>query len=110
MSVTDAFTAAGITEPLVRYEWGGTRLITAKDDKPAQNLVFWIGRIHNRSDSNIQNVWGADYSNSGAAFNYVRYWAARGRFLLTVRRGQQLPAKAQLAHTTPASNSSRHTS
>lgn len=74
MSVTDAFTAAGMTEPLVRYEWGGTRLITAKDDKPAQNLVFWIGRIHNRSDSNIQNVWGADYSNSGAAFNYVRYW------------------------------------
>jgi len=74
MSVTDAFTVAGMTEPLVRYEWGGTRLITAKDDKPAQNLVFWIGRIHNRSDSNIQNVWGADYSNSGAAFNYVRYW------------------------------------
>ena len=74
MSVTDAFTAAGMTEPLVRYEWGGTRLITAKDDKPAQNLVFWIGRIHNSSDSNIQNVWGADYSNSGAAFNYVRYW------------------------------------
>lgn len=74
MSVTDAFTAAGMTEPLVRYEWGGTRLITAKDDKPAQNLVFWIGRIHNSIDSNIQNVWGADYSNSGAAFNYVRYW------------------------------------
>lgn len=71
MSVTDAFTAAGMTEPLVRYEWGGTRLITAEDDKPAQNLVFWIGRIHN---SNIQKVWGADYSNSGAAFNYVRYW------------------------------------
>ena len=74
MSVTDAFTAAGMTEPLVRYEWGGTRLITAKDDKPAQNLVFWTGRIHNSIDSNIQNVWGADYSNSGAAFNYVRYW------------------------------------
>lgn len=74
MSVTDAFTAAGMTEPLVRYEWGGTRLITAEDDKPAQNLVFWIGRIHNSIDSNIQNVWGADYSNSGAAFNYVRYW------------------------------------
>ena len=74
MSVSDAFAAAGMTEPLVRYEWGGTRLVTAKDDKPAQNLVFWTGRIHNSSDSNIQNVWGADYSNSGAAFNYVRYW------------------------------------
>lgn len=74
MSVTDAFTAAGMTEPLVRYEWGGTRLITAEDDKPAQNLVFWIGRIHNSSDSNIQNVWGNDYSTNGEAFTYVRYW------------------------------------
>lgn len=74
MYLVDAFTAAGMTEPLVRYEWGGTRLITAKDDKPSQNLVFWTGRIHNSTDSNIQTVWGGDYSNSGAAFTYVRYW------------------------------------
>lgn len=74
MYLVDAFAAAGMTEPLVRYEWGGTRFITARDSKPSQNLVFWTGRIHNSSDSNIQTVWGGDYSNSGAAFNYVRYW------------------------------------
>lgn len=74
MYLVDAFAAAGMTEPLVRYEWGGTRFITARDSKPSQNLVFWTGRIHNSSDSNIQTVWGGDYSNSGVAFNYVRYW------------------------------------
>lgn len=74
MYLVDAFAAAGMTEPLVRYEWGGTRFITARDNKPLQNLVFWTGRIHNSTDSNIQTVWGGDYSNSGAAFTYVRYW------------------------------------
>ena len=69
--------ALGLTEPLVRYEWGGTRLITAKDDKPKQELVFWTGRIHNSSDSNIQTVWGKDYSNAGDAFNYVRYYGGK---------------------------------
>ena len=64
--------AIGLTEPLVRYEYGGTRFITARDSKPAQNLVLWSGRIHN--SENIQQVWQTDYSNSGAEFNYVRYW------------------------------------
>ena len=64
--------AIGLTEPLVRYEYGGTRFITARDSKSPQNLVLWSGRIHN--SENIQQVWGADYSNSGAEFNYVRYW------------------------------------
>lgn len=64
--------AIGLTEPLARFEWGGTRFITARDNKSAQNLVLWSGRIHN--SGNIQQVWGADYSNSGAEFNYVRYW------------------------------------
>ena len=74
MLVVDAFAAAGMTEPLKRYEWGGTRFITAKDDKAAQDLVFWTGRIHNSTDSNIQNVWGGDFSTSGEAFTYVRYY------------------------------------
>ena len=69
--------ALGLTEPLARYEWGGTRLITAKDDKPKQELVFWTGRIHNSSASNIQTVWGTDYSNAGDAFNYVRYYGGK---------------------------------
>lgn len=64
--------AIGLTEPLARFEWGGTRFITARDNKSAQNLVLWSGRIHN--SGNIQQVWGADYSNSRAEFNYVRYW------------------------------------
>lgn len=64
--------AIGLTEPLARHEWGGTRFITGRDDKPAQNLVLWSGRIH--SSGNIQKVWGTDYSNSGYEFNYVRYW------------------------------------
>ena len=64
--------AIGLTEPLVRYENGGTRFIAVQEGKPAQNLVLWSGRIHN--SENIQQVWQTDYSNSGAEFNYVRYW------------------------------------
>ena len=64
--------AIGLTEPLVRYEYGGTRFIAVQGGKPAQNLVLWSGRIHN--SGNIQQVWGTDYSNSGDEFNYVRYW------------------------------------
>ncbi len=66
--------AIGLTEPLTRYEWGGTRFIKPKDAKASQDLVLWSGRVHNSTDSNIQNVWGTDYSNSGTEFNYVRYW------------------------------------
>ncbi len=66
--------AIGLTEPLTRYEWGGTRFIVAQDKKAAQNLVLWSGRIHKSSDSNIQTVWGTDYSNEGTQFSYVRYW------------------------------------
>ncbi len=66
--------AIGLTEPLTRYEWGGTRFIEPKDAKAPQDLVLWSGRVHNSSDSNIQTVWGTDYSNSGTEFNYVRYW------------------------------------
>lgn len=73
--------AIGLTEPLVRYEYGGTRFIAKQEDKPAQNLVLWSGRIHNSDSKNIQTMWGAagkeDYSNSGAEFNYVRYWGGK---------------------------------
>ena len=74
MSVVDAFSAAGMDEPPARYEWGGTRFMIARDTKPVQNLVFWTGRIHNSSDGNIQTVWGTDYSISGDAFTYIRYY------------------------------------
>lgn len=65
--------AIGLTEPLARYEYGGTRYIDKQtNNSPKQNLVLWSGRIHN--SGNIQQVWQTDYSNSGAEFNYVRYW------------------------------------
>lgn len=69
--------AIGLTEPLVRYEYGGTRFIAVQEGKPAQNLVLWSGRIHDSNSKNIQTVWGKDYSNSGAEFNYVRYWGGK---------------------------------
>ena len=68
--------AIGLTEPLARYEYGGTRYIDKQtNNSPKQNLVLWSGRIHN--SGNIQQVWGTDYSNSGAEFNYVRYWGGK---------------------------------
>lgn len=70
----DAFNAAGLIEPLKRYEWGGTRFINVKEGKPVMELVFWQGQVHTKANSNIQTVWGTDYSNSGTPFVYVRYW------------------------------------
>lgn len=68
--------AIGLTEPLARYEYGGTRYIDKQtNNSPKQNLVLWSGRIHN--SGNIQQVWQTDYSNSGAEFNYVRYWGCK---------------------------------
>ena len=68
--------AIGLTEPLARYEYGGTRYIDKQtNNSPKQNLVLWSGRIHN--SGNIEQVWGTDYSNSGAEFNYVRYWGGK---------------------------------
>lgn len=65
--------AIGLTEPLARYEYGGTRYIDKQtNNSPKQNLVLWSGRIHN--SGNIQQVWQTDYSNSGDEFNYIRYW------------------------------------
>lgn len=77
------YNAIGLNEPLVRYEYGGTRYINysdlpEQDGRSSQNLVLWTGRIHNKADGNVQTMWGADgnsdYSNSGSAFNYVRYY------------------------------------
>lgn len=72
MAVVDAFAAAGMGNPVVRYENGGTRFIVPQSGKPAMELAFWTGRIHD--SSNIQNVWRTDYSNSGEEFTFIRYW------------------------------------
>lgn len=80
------YNAIGLNEPLVRYEYGGTRYINysdlpEQDGRSSQNLVLWTGRIHNKADGNVQTMWGADgnsdYSNSGSAFNYVRYYGGK---------------------------------
>lgn len=72
MAVVDAFAAAGMGNPVVRYELGGTRFIAPQGNKPAIELAFWTGRIHNTLM--IQDIWATDYSNSGEEFTFVRYW------------------------------------
>ena len=72
MTVVDAFAAAGMKDPIVRYEYGGTRYVAEQEDKPALEHAFWTGRIHNSSQ--IQTVYGTDFSNTGEEFTFVRYW------------------------------------
>lgn len=74
MTVVDAFAAIGMGNPIVRYEYGGTRYIAEQEDKPALEHAFWTGRIHDSSSENIQTVYGTDFSNSGEEFTFVRYW------------------------------------
>lgn len=77
-----------MTEPLARYEYGGTRYIDKQtNNSPKQNLVLWSGRIHN--SGNIQQVWQTDYSNSGAEFNYVRYWGGKWAVSMTGKSGSR---------------------
>lgn len=73
MTVVDAFAAAGMEDPIVRHEYGGTRYIAEQSNNSAAlELAFWTGRIHNSSQ--IQTVYGTDYSNTGEEFTFVRYW------------------------------------
>ena len=53
--------------------------------------MLWSGRIHN--SGNIQQVWGADYSNSGAEFNYVRYWG--GEWAVSNDRKERTPVTGE---------------
>ncbi len=72
MTVVDTFAAIGMGDPIVRYELGGTRYKVEQGNKPAIELAFWTGRIHDTSM--IQDIWATDYSNSGEEFTFVRYW------------------------------------
>ena len=58
---------------MARYENNITYWIAAKSNTQ-MNLVLWSGRIHNKADSNVQQIFEADYSNSGEEFTYVRYY------------------------------------
>lgn len=73
MTVVDAFAASGMEDPIVRHEYGGTRYIAEQSNNSAAlELAFWTGRIHNSSQ--IQTVYGTDFSNTGEEFTFVRYW------------------------------------
>lgn len=60
---------------LTGYEYGGTYWNSNRYDSTAQakKLVVWNGQVHN--SSNIQKIYGKDYSNTGTEFKYVRYFA-----------------------------------
>lgn len=60
---------------LMRYEYGGTYWKDAKPGKTEKELVVWSGRVH--SSSNVQKLYGTDYSNTGTEFNYVRYYGGK---------------------------------
>lgn len=67
---------------MTRYEYDATYWIEKRDNKAAKELVLWSGRVHDSSD--LQLIFGKDYSNSGTEFQYVRYYA--GNWAVSVDR------------------------
>lgn len=57
---------------MYRYENSNTYWLQEYSGKVKKELVLWSGRIH--SSGNIQLISGKDYSNTGAEFQYVRYF------------------------------------
>lgn len=57
------------------FEFGGTYWKKAKDNKASKNLYVWRGLVHNTNS--IQKIYGADYSNIGTEFNYIRYYGGK---------------------------------
>lgn len=57
---------------MTRYEYDATYWIEKRDNKAAKELVLWSGRVHDSSD--LQLIFGKDYSNSGTEFHYIRYY------------------------------------
>lgn len=57
---------------MYRYENSNTYWLQEYSGKVEKELVLWSGRIH--SSGNIQLISGKDYSNTGAEFQYVRYF------------------------------------
>lgn len=85
VSAKDAYGEQGksIAELLPTYynyiEYGGTYWADRTIDlaKTPKELVVWSGRVHNADDSNVQKIYGKDYSNSGTEFNYIRYYGGK---------------------------------
>ncbi len=59
------------------YEHGGTYWVDNRYDstKVAKKLVLWSGRVH--GTSNMQKIYGTDYSNTGTEFQYIRYYGQK---------------------------------
>lgn len=88
VAATDAYGESGVPltsvlpETMYRYENSNTYWIQEYTGKVKNELVFWSGRVHDRS--NLQLISGKDYSNSGTEFQYVRYYA--GNWAVSVDR------------------------
>lgn len=83
VSAVDAYGVNGVALSKVlpasmqRYENNITYWIAEQTDKTKVELALWSGKVHTKANSNIQMVWGADYSNDGDEFNYIRYYSGK---------------------------------
>lgn len=83
VSAVDAYGVNGVALSKVlpasmqRYEYNITYWIAKQTDKTKVELALWSGKVHTKANSNIQMVWGADYSNDGDEFNYIRYYSGK---------------------------------
>lgn len=88
VAAADAYSKDGVPltavlpATMTRYEYSSTYWSAAKDNKAPKELVLWSGRVHDSSD--LQLIFGKDYSNSGSEFQYVRYYA--GNWAVSVDR------------------------
>lgn len=63
-----------LPETLFRYENSNTYWEQEQAGKAQRQLVLWSGRIHTKTNNNIQLISGTDHSNIGTEFKYIRYW------------------------------------
>lgn len=83
VSAVDAYGVNGVALSKVlpasmqRYENNITYWIAKQTDKKEVELALWSGKVHTKTNNNIQMVWGADYSNDGDEFNYIRYYSGK---------------------------------
>ncbi len=83
VSAVDAYGVNGVALSKVlpasmqRYENNITYWIAQHTGKKEVKLALWSGKVHTKTNNNIQMVWGADYSNDGDEFNYIRYYSGK---------------------------------
>lgn len=83
VSAVDAYGVNGVALSKVlpasmqRYENNITYWIAQHTGKKEVKLALWSGKVHTKTNNNIQMVWDADYSNDGDEFNYIRYYSGK---------------------------------